>query len=157
MRSWPPPRVYLGRRGMIDLAASAELRIGSDVVFMPGAYLAVQGLLEIGDFVYFNRDVHISCLDHVSIGREVRFGERVSIHDENHVVEPLGLHDRAQYETRPVTVGESAWIGAGVVLLPGASVGRGSVIGAGSVVTGTIPEGVLAVGAPARVIRELKH
>ena len=53
----------------------------------------------------------------------------------------------------PVRIGEDCWLGAGVIVLPGVTIGRGSVIGAGSVVTKDIPENVVAFGNPCRVVR----
>jgi acetyltransferase-like isoleucine patch superfamily enzyme len=119
----------------------------------------VEGRLEIGRNVYFGRQTVISCLDSVRIGNDVRFAERVSIHDENHQFEPFPVlgPNRSAYVTKPVCIGDRVWVGANVVILSGASIGSDVVIGAGSVVKGNIPAGTLAAGVPAKVIRNLRE
>jgi maltose O-acetyltransferase len=153
--SLSPPRVYLGWGARVDIASGAVVDIGDDVVFRRGATLVVRGTLTVGSGTFFNEHLHLACIDTVSIGREVRFGERVSIHDENHRFEPVGRHERGDLVGSPVTVADRSWIGAGCIILAGAHIGPDSVVAAGSVVTGVIPAGVLAAGVPARVIRPL--
>jgi acetyltransferase-like isoleucine patch superfamily enzyme len=116
----------------------------------------IEGELRIGDHVYFNEGAHVSVFERVSIGHWVRFGERVSIHDENHVFEGGPENERHDMlTTRPIEIGDHVWVGANVVITAGAVIGDGSVIAAGSVVTGLVPARVLAGGVPARVIRRL--
>jgi acetyltransferase-like isoleucine patch superfamily enzyme len=72
-----------------------------------------------------------------------------------HAIGPAS-HRAGPVEAAPVVVEDGAWIGACVTLLPGARVGAGSVVGAGSLVVGELPPCVLAVGRPARVVRRLE-
>jgi maltose O-acetyltransferase len=94
----------------------------------------------------------------VIIGDDVRLGERVSIVDHNHVIEPLddATARFGAYEAEPIVIGNRVLIGANCVILAGTRIGDDAVIGAGSVVRGEIPRGVLALGAPARVRRALR-
>src|SRR4051794_8889855 len=79
-----PARVYLGPHASVDIGKNSHLNMGDNIVFKGGAVLTIQGTLEVGEGVYFNHSAHITCLDNIKIGRGSRFGERVSIHDENH-------------------------------------------------------------------------
>ena len=79
-------------------------------------------------------------------------GPNVTIATANHPLEPEPRAKALQYN-RDVTSGENVWIGAGAIIVPGVNIGKNAVIGAGSVVTKDIPENVLAVGNPCRVIR----
>jgi acetyltransferase-like isoleucine patch superfamily enzyme len=100
----------------------------------------------------------LAAMHDVVIGDDVRLGERVSIIDHNHIIEPL--NDMAArfgaYEAAPIVIGDRVLIGANCVILAGSRIGDDAVIGAGSVVRGEIPPGVLAVGAPATVKRALR-
>ncbi|MBO6082618.1 MAG: sugar O-acetyltransferase, partial [Bacteroidales bacterium] len=90
----------------------------------------------------------------VSIGDHVMVGPNTLI---TTVINPLSALERREYYAwaKPVTIGNDVWIGGNVTILPGVTIGDNAVIGAGSVVTESIPANSLAVGTPARVIREL--
>jgi maltose O-acetyltransferase len=90
----------------------------------------------------------------VVIGTNVLFGPAVQIYTATH---PISALERRKWLelARPVTIGSDVWVGGGAIICPGASIGDRSVIGAGSVVTRTIPADVLAAGNPCRVIRRL--
>jgi maltose O-acetyltransferase len=138
---------------------AAEFRRGAHLVIRRDFTLALQGRLTVGSDVFIGRGVHITCFDRVTIGDRVRLAERVSIHDENHVIEPLtDLSRRAnEYRVAPVTIGSGVWLGANVVVLPGVSIGDDTVVASGSVVTRSLRSGVVAAGAPAVPIRELQR
>ncbi|MFT4034174.1 MAG: DapH/DapD/GlmU-related protein [Patulibacter sp.] len=149
--------MIVGPGTSIDIRDTGSLRLGANVVARRDATFAIRGSLAIGDDVFLGRGVLISCFHEVTIGIGVRFGERVSIHDENHVFEPLDAVDarRSAYDVAPVTIGPRAWLGANVVVLPGVTIGADSVVGAGSVVTKDLSSGVLAAGVPCLPIRAL--
>ena len=90
----------------------------------------------------------------VSIGDDVQIATAVQLLTATH---PLDAGPRrAGWESaRPITIGDGAWLGGGVIVCPGVSIGAEAVVGAGSVVTKDIPPRVLAVGNPCRVVREL--
>jgi maltose O-acetyltransferase len=96
------------------------------------------------------------CLDvaRVMIGDDVQVGPNVQLLTATHPVDPEPR--RAKWESaRPITIGDNAWLGGGVIVCPGVSIGSDSVIGAGSVVTRDIPAGVVAAGSPARILRRV--
>ena len=93
---------------------------------------------------------------HIYVGNNVMVGPNVTIATASHPIDPM-LRSRGLQYNRDVHIGENAWIGAGVVILPGVSVGRNAVIGAGSVVTKDIPDNVVAVGNPCKVVREVSE
>jgi maltose O-acetyltransferase len=142
----------LGARSRVATPGGGRLRLGDAVVVREDFQCHVQGRCTIGDRVFINRWGYLSAFLDVSIGDDVRLGERVSIHDENHDLSD----DGSGYLASPVRIGDGAWIGANVVVLPGARIGAGSVIAAGAVVRGEIPAYSLAAGVPARVVRALR-
>lgn len=80
------------------------------------------------------------------------FGPNVTVATANHPIDPE-LRARGLQYNKDVFIGENTWIGAGAVIVPGVRIGKNTVIGAGSVVTRDIPDGVVAVGTPCRVLR----
>ena len=90
----------------------------------------------------------------ITIGDDVQIGPNVQLLTPTH---PLDAAERrAKLEgAKPIVIGDNVWLGGGVIVLPGVTIGADAVVGAGSVVTRDLPPGVLAVGNPARVIRQL--
>lgn len=90
----------------------------------------------------------------ITIGEDVQVGPNVQFLTPTH---PLAASERrAKLEAaRPITIGDNVWLGGGVILLPGVSVGENTVVGAGAVVTRDLPANVVAVGNPARILRPL--
>jgi acetyltransferase-like isoleucine patch superfamily enzyme len=95
----------------------------------------------------------------VRLEENVLIARNVYISDHIHNFDTPGLPVMAQGvgKVLPVTIGRGAWLGQNVVICPGVSIGRGAVIGANSVVNSNIPEYSLAVGAPARVVRQFSE
>jgi maltose O-acetyltransferase len=143
---------------VVQIAPAAEIDIGAGFVARRELTLSVQGRLSIGTGMFCNRGAMIAAMREVIIGDDVRLGERVSIVDHNHVIEPLddATARFGAYEAEPIVIGNRVLVGANCVILAGTRIGDDAVIGAGSVVRGEIPPGVLAVGAPARVRRALR-
>jgi maltose O-acetyltransferase len=112
------------------------------------------GQLEIGERTLLNYGGSICAAGLVRIGPRCLIGTHAIIMDNDfHRLEPERRLEPPR--NRPVFIGENVWIGARVIVLPGTTIGDGSCIGAGSVVSGDIPARSLAVGVPAKVIREL--
>ena len=121
---------------------------------MPGHVIDHSPVVTIGDRVLIGKGSGIVGHHTVEIGDDVFTGHHVYITDANHGYEDTSLPLGKQFApTRPVRIGSGSWLGHGTVVLPGADIGRNVAVGAGSVVTGTLPDFSVAVGNPARVIR----
>jgi acetyltransferase-like isoleucine patch superfamily enzyme len=120
----------------------------------PAHELGDRAVVTIGDRCLIGKGSGIVGHDTVEIGDDVYTGHNVYITDANHGYEdpdtPIG---RQFVDPRPVRIGAGSWLGHGTIVLPGSSIGRHVVVGAGSVVTGVLPDFSVAVGNPARVIR----
>ena len=90
----------------------------------------------------------------ITIGDDVQIGPNVQLLTPTH---PLEAEPRRQKweAAQPIVIGDNVWLGGGVIVLPGVSIGADTVVGAGAVVTRDLPSGVLAVGNPAKVVRQL--
>lgn len=112
--------------------------------------------VHFGDFVYAN--FGLTCVDdtHIYVGSNTMFGPNVVLATAGHPIMPqLRVHG-IQYNM-PIHIGKNCWLGAGVTVMPGITIGDNSVIGAGSIVTKDIPANVIAVGNPCRVLREISE
>lgn len=117
--------------------------------------------LVVGHSARLSDNVHIACLNRVTIGDDLLCGSRILISDHAHGAygAEAGSDPAVAPAQRPlasggsVVIGNNVWLGDGVVVLAGAEIGDGAVIGANSVVTGRIPAQTIAIGAPARVVR----
>ncbi len=108
--------------------------------------------IALGTNVYFNFDCVILDVASVTIGRNTLLGPGVHIYAASHPMS--AIERRAELEFgKPVVIGDDVWLGGNSVVCPGVTIGSGSVVGAGSVVTRDIPAGVFAAGNPCRVIR----
>jgi acetyltransferase-like isoleucine patch superfamily enzyme len=122
---------------------------------MPGQVIDHSPVVAIGDRVLIGKGSGIVGHNSVEIGDDVFTGHHVYITDANHGYEDRSLSIGKQFAaTRPVRVGSGSWLGHGTVVLPGSDIGRNVAVGAGSVVTGALPDFSVAVGNPARVIRQ---
>ncbi|WP_286527149.1 sugar O-acetyltransferase [Duncaniella freteri] len=110
--------------------------------------------IHVGDNLICNFNVTILDEAEVRIGDNVFIGPNTSICTITHALD-FRQRNEGIMRSAPVTIGSNVWIGAGVTVLPGVTIGDGSVIGAGSLVTKDIPSGVLALGSPCRVVREI--
>ena len=134
----------------IELTGRGRISIGDGMITRSGVSILVDGGdLRVGDHVFFNHGVSITCLKEISIGCGCKIGNNVVIVDHDHDYRG-SLEDMV---SSPVFIGNRVWIGANAVITRGVSIGQGSVIGAGSVVTGDIPPYCVAAGVPARVIK----
>ena len=110
--------------------------------------------VHLGKNVYTNFGVTFVDDTHIYVGDYTMIGPNVTIATAGHPVDPDLRRQGLQYNL-PVHIGKNCWLGAGVIVLPGVTIGDNTVIGAGSVVTKDIPSGVVAVGNPCRVLREV--
>ena len=130
------------------------LPVGGDTVWMQPPFFCDYGAnIELGEQVFFNFNCVVLDVCRVRIGAHSLFGPAVQIFTPLH---PMDAEARRRHEYgAPVEIGDDVWVGGGAIILPGVRIGSRAVIGAGSVVTRDVPEGVFAAGNPCRVIRQL--
>ena len=112
--------------------------------------------VHFGSGIYANSNLTLVDDGHIYVGDKVMFGPNVTIATASHPINPE-LRDRGLQFNKDVYIGENTWIGAGVIIVPGVHIGSNTVIGAGSVVTKDIPDNVIAVGNPCRVLRNVSE
>jgi acetyltransferase-like isoleucine patch superfamily enzyme len=154
MAAFPPGAVF----GERSIAIGADTLIGASVTLsagmVPGQDLGPAPVLQIGDRCVIGRGSHIVAHHSLVIGDDVFTGPYVYITDQNHgYADPDIPIGRQTPREAAVRIGSGSWLGAGVVVLPGACIGRNVVIAAGSVVRGPVPDRCVAAGVPARVVR----
>ena len=110
--------------------------------------------LHLGNLVYANYNLTAVDDGEIFIGDCTMIGPNVTLATPNHLLAPE-LREKGYQYNLPIHIGKNVWLGAGVIVVPGVTIGDNTVIGAGSVVTRDIPAGVLAFGVPCRVQREL--
>lgn len=110
--------------------------------------------VHFGNYVYANFNLTMVDDTHIYVGDSTMFGPGVIVATAGHPILPE-LREKVYQFNMPVHIGKNCWIGAGAIILPGITIGDNTVIGAGSVVTKDIPSGVVAVGNPCRVLREI--
>jgi maltose O-acetyltransferase len=144
-------------RGMPFIENLGRMEIGDDFNFVSlfvRSHLVTghDGFLQIGNSVNINFGAAISAHEHIQIGDRVRMGPYAIVMDSDY----HAAKDRGERPTAPITIEDDVWLAGRVSVLRGSRIGRGSVITAGSVVSGEIPAGVIAGGVPARVIRRIE-
>lgn len=118
----------------------ARLRAGSD------------GALRLGDRVFVNYGAQLLAEREVAVGNDVRIGPEAMVFDHDfHAVSP-----DSEARTAPVRIGDNVWIGARALILPGVEIGDHSAVGAGAVVTRSVPPRCVVAGNPAAVVREFE-
>ena len=127
---------------------------GGDSVWMQPPFFCDYGSnIYLGERVYFNFNCVILDVCDVKIGAFTFFGPAVQVYTATH---PMNAQLRRTQEFgRPISIGSDVWVGGGAIICPGVTIGSKSVIGAGSVVTKDVPDGVFAAGNPCRIIREI--
>jgi galactoside O-acetyltransferase len=131
--------------------------IGEDCYIEPPLHANWGGKnVHFGNSVYANFNLTLVDDCDIFVGDNVMFGPNVTISAGTHPIHPNLRRKKAQYNV-PIYIEDNVWIGAQSVVLPGVHIGENTVIGAGSVVTKSIPANVVAVGNPCRVIREINN
>ena len=127
--------------------------VGPTIEIEPPFYCDYGANIELGERVFFNFNCVVLDVCRVRIGDFTLFGPAVQIYTPLH---PFNAEQRRKEEYgRPIDIGSDVWVGGGAIILGGVSIGSRAVIGAGSVVTRDVPEGVFAAGNPCRVIRPI--
>ncbi len=129
--------------------------IGENVNIQKGVYFGKGDKISIGDFSGIGENSNLGQTDKITIGNNVMIGPQLMILTQNHNFENRNQLIRLQGgSSKPVKIENNVWIGARVTILCGVTVGEGSVIAAGAVVTKDIPPYTVAGGVPAKIIKE---
>ena len=140
-----------------ELLKEMFAEIGEDCYIEPPFYANWGGKhVHFGKCVYANFNFTAVDDTHIYVGDYTMFGPNVILATAGHPILPKLRQEAYQYNM-PVHIGKNCWLGAGVIVLPGVTIGDNTVIGAGSVVTKDIPSNVVAVGNPCRVLREINE
>jgi acetyltransferase-like isoleucine patch superfamily enzyme len=144
-------RNRLCRKKFARFAEGADFRAGAYAVFCSRISIGKRVVVRPGSMLFADQDAGIEIQDDVMMGAGVHF--YVNNHRFDRTDVPL--IDQGYYPSEGIRIETGAWIGANAILLPGVVIGRNAVVGAGSVVTKSVPDFSVAVGSPARVIRTL--
>ncbi|MEI5666340.1 sugar O-acetyltransferase [Bosea sp. CCNWLW174] len=128
--------------------------VGPGAHFEPNVRCEFGFNISIGHSFYANFDCVMLDGGEITIGDHVLLGPRVGIYTSNHAIDPAERVAGGCY-ARPVKIGNRVWVGGGVQITQGVTIGDDSIIGAGSVVTRDIPAGVIAAGVPCKVLRAI--
>ena len=157
-------RASLDRFNALPLAAGRAARmavlsellghVGDGAAILPRFVCDYGFNIRLGARSFVNYDAIFLDVAPIEIGADVQIAPRVQLLTADHPLE-AGPRRAGMESGRPIRIGDGAWLGGGVIVCPGATVGENTVVGAGAVVAGDLPAGVLALGAPARVVRRL--
>jgi maltose O-acetyltransferase len=130
--------------------------VGRNTILEPPFFCTYGGNIYVGDHVYLNVLCTILDCNEVRIGHHVMIGPGVHIYTAAH---HLQAEPRIQglEVARPVVIEDNVWIGGSAILLPGVTIGRNAVVGAGSVVSRSVPANRVVAGNPARLIRKIEQ
>ncbi|KSU76868.1 maltose O-acetyltransferase [Pseudarthrobacter enclensis] len=128
--------------------------VGDNVDVRPPVTVDYGSYITVGDGTFINSNLTALDVAAITIGRDCQIGPNVQLLTPTHPLEARPRRDKLE-AAKPITIGDNVWLGGGAIVLPGVTIGENSVIGAGAVVTKDIPANVVAVGNPARVVRDL--
>ena len=130
--------------------------IGRNSIIEPPFYCSYGSNIHVGDQVFLNVLCTILDCNEVRIGHQVMIGPSVQIYTAAHALE-AEARIQGWEVAKPIRIEDRVWIGGGAILLPGVTIGRNAVVGAGAVVTRRVPANAVVAGNPARVIREIEQ
>lgn len=142
-------------RKRAELLREMFAEIGEGCYIEPPLHANFGGkFVHFGSFIYANFSLTLVDDAPIFVGDHTMFGPNVTLVTAGHPILPR-LRELVYQFNAPVHIGKNCWLGAGVIVLPGVSIGDNSVIGAGSVVTKDVPANVVALGTPCKVLREI--
>lgn len=127
--------------------------VGTEVYIRGPIYVDYGSFITVGDRTFINMGLTALDVAPIVIGEDCQIGPNVQLLTPTHPVDPMKRRDKLE-AGEPIIIGNNVWLGGGVIVCPGVSIGDNTVIGAGSVVVKNIPANVVAVGNPARVVKE---
>ncbi|MDT0320802.1 sugar O-acetyltransferase [Streptomyces millisiae] len=128
--------------------------LGEGAEVRPPLYVDYGSNITIGARTFVNYNLTALDVARITVGADCQIGPNVQLLTPTHPLEPEPRRDKLE-AARPITIGDNVWLGGGAIVLAGVTIGDNSVIGAGAVVTKDVPANVVAVGNPARPVREL--
>lgn len=128
--------------------------LGENAHIRPPLFVDYGSFISVGAGTFINYNLTALDVAPITIGRDCQIGPNVQLLTPTHPVEPQPRRDKLE-SASPITIGNNVWLGGGAIVLPGVTIGDNSVIGAGAVVTRDVPANVVAVGNPARIVREI--
>lgn len=128
--------------------------VGESTAILSGIQVSL-GELSIGDEVFINVDCRLACGGQIFIGNYCQIGARVSFETVSHQLAPVKNGKRPS-NPAPIVIEDNVWVGSGAILLPGITIGKGSVVAAGAVVTNDVEPYIVVGGVPAKKIRVLE-
>jgi acetyltransferase-like isoleucine patch superfamily enzyme len=144
---------------VLEALDEGRLTVGEATLLEPGCWLTLspRARIEIGSGCFLNKNTMLAALDRIEIGDHVMFANNCFVGDADHRYDDPDKPVTWQgfSSQGPVEIGSNSWFGVGCVVTSGVTIGDRCVVGANSVVTEDLPPGVIAAGAPARVIREI--
>lgn len=144
-------------RGKLSINGGGQITCGNDLLIRCDEinpvkiHVAPDAILTMGNQVFLNNGTNISCSNNIQIGTHVDIADECLIMDND-------FHGVGEKETQsaPIIIEDDVWLASRVIILKGVRIGKGSIVGAGSVVTKSIPPNSFVAGNPAKVIRSLK-
>ena len=156
--AWPVNTLLNERYMWIGRDTRIGPHVSLSVGMAPGQAAVCDPALRIGDRCVIGRNSAVVAHLSIELGDDVWLGHDVYVTDQNHGYEDVTRPISEQFqEERPVSIGERAWLGTGVIVLPGARIGRHVTVAAGSVVTRDLPDFSVAAGNPARVLKRFEE
>jgi maltose O-acetyltransferase len=128
--------------------------LGEDAYVKPPLFVDYGENIHIGARTFVNYNLTALDVAEIRIGEDCQIGPNVQLLTPTHPVDPEPRRNKLE-AAQPITIGDNVWLGGGVIVCPGVTIGDDTVVGAGAVVTRDLPSGVVAVGNPARVVREI--
>ena len=139
------------RRELLEQILGA---VGEDVEIRPPFYVDYGTNIRLGARTFVNFGLMALDVADITLGADCQLGPNVQLLTPTHPVDPELR--RAKWEAaKPIVIGDNVWLGGGVIVCPGVTIGENTVVGAGAVVVKDLPANVVAVGNPARVVREI--
>lgn len=134
---------YIARHIVLSKSMKSKINVGEKFSVRSGVIfnVSVNGVLDIGKNVFINSGTKINVRKHVSIGDDCMIGQNVLIYDHDHDYRSDNI--REKFVTGPISIGKNVWIGSGVIILKGVSIGDNSIIAAGTVVINDVPANVV--------------
>ena len=128
--------------------------VGEGVIVKPAFRCDYGSNISIGDGTFVNFDCAMLDIAPIVLGSTCWLATQVQLLAATHPIDPIPRRDGWEYGA-PITIADNVWLGGGVIVCPGVTIGEHTVVGAGAVVTRDLPAGVVAYGNPARVVREI--